>query len=409
MFDRSLILRLRRAPVADVRGFALLGGIEAMVRGILITVMPLSVYRAFPDSGTVSEIYFSVGVMSLIAGMMVPQLTRYVPRRWTFTCGAGLFVLGNSLAIIGGPLLAFGVLCNAIATVTVYICFNAYVLDYIAKAELGRSETLRVFYSGLAWTIGPVTGVWLLDIWRPAPFLVSMAAAIVLLGVFWIMRLGNGRIIAKARALTPNPLAYLGRFFAQPRLIAGWLFAVIRSCGWWTYVVYVPIFAIEAGLGDKIGGMMQSTTNAFLFTTPLMLRWMQKKSVRTAVRTGFFASAGLFVAATVFSPIPSATLAFMMAGSVFLVLLDIAASLPFLLAVKPSERTEMAAVFSSFRDVSGIATPAAAWLVLLVAPLAGVFAATGLALLGAGMLASRQHPQLGIRASDRIRRRLPVA
>ena len=30
-----------------------------------------------------------------------------------------------------------------------------------------------------------------------------------------------------------NPLAFLDRFFRQPRLIAGWLFAVIRSCGWW--------------------------------------------------------------------------------------------------------------------------------------------------------------------------------
>ena len=31
--------------------------------------------------------------------------------------------------------------------------------------------------------------------------------------------------------------------------------------------------------------------------------------------------------------------------------------MPFLMAVKPSERTEMSAVYSSFRDVSGILTP----------------------------------------------------
>jgi MFS transporter, ACDE family, multidrug resistance protein len=66
----------------------------------------------------------------------------------------------------------------------------------------------------------------------------------------------------------PNPLAYLGRFFRQPRLIAGWLFAVMRSCGWWVYVVYLPIFCIEAGLGDKVGGIALSLSNALLFTTP---------------------------------------------------------------------------------------------------------------------------------------------
>ena len=154
-----------------------------------------------------------------------------------------------------------------------------------------------MFYSALAWTVGPVTGVWLLDLWQPAPFVVSIAAALVLLAVFWIMRLGNGKIISKARTPAANPLSFIGRFFAQPRLIAGWLFAVIRSCGWWVYVVYLPIFAVEAGLGDKIGGTLLSMTNALLFTTPLMLRWMQRRTVRTAVRTGFFVCGTTFILA----------------------------------------------------------------------------------------------------------------
>lgn len=403
MFDRSIILRLRRAPVADTQRFALLSGIESMVRGMLVTVMPLSVYRAFPDTGTVSLIYLTVGVISLTTGLMLPRMGRHIPRRWMFTMGAGLYVLGNSLAIAGGNLLAAGLLCNAIATVTVFICLNAYVLDYIAKVELGRSETLRMFYSALAWTIGPVTGVWLLDWWRPAPFALSIVAAFVLLAVFWKMRLGNGKIIAKARKPAANPLAFIGRFFAQPRLIAGWLFAVIRSCGWWVYVVYMPIFAVEAGLGDKIGGTLLSMTNAVLFTTPLMLRWMQRRTIRTAVRIGFFACGTTFVLATLAASQPYAALGILFIGSSFLILLDIAGGLPFLLAVKPSERTEMSAVYSSFRDVSGIATPGIAWLVLLAFPLSGVFAAIGVTLFAAWALAGKQHPQIGIRASDRVR------
>ena len=57
--------------------------------------------------------------------------------------------------------------------------------------------------------------------------------AVTLLAVFWVLRLGNGKQIQRAKKPATNPVAYLGRFFRQPRLIAGWLFAVMRSCGWW--------------------------------------------------------------------------------------------------------------------------------------------------------------------------------
>jgi hypothetical protein len=40
-------------------------------------------------------------------------------------------------------------------------------------------------------------------------------------------------------------------------------------------------------------------------------------------------------------------------------------------------------------------TPGVAWLVLLVAPLHGIFAVAGLGLLGAFAVAGRLHPRLG--------------
>ena len=61
--------------------------------------------------------------------------------------------------------------------------------------------------------------------------------------------------------------------------IAGWLFAVIRSCGWWVYVVYLPIFCIEAGLGDKVGGIALSVSNALLFAAPALNRMARRLSV----------------------------------------------------------------------------------------------------------------------------------
>jgi hypothetical protein len=67
-----------------------------------------------------------------------------------------------------------------------------------------------------------------------------------------------------------------------------------------------------------------------------------------------------------------------------------------MLSVKPSERVEMAAVYSSFRDVSGVLTPGVAWAVLLVAPLSGVFLASGLGFVAAYFIAGRLHPRLGV-------------
>jgi MFS family permease len=409
MFNRRTPIYLKHAPTPDVRGFALLAGLEAGVRGMLISVMPLVVYRAFEDAALVSQLYFVVGLVSLTAGLMVPWLTRFVPRRWMYTTGTGFYLVGAVLAVIGGPVpTALALLFNAIGTATIFVCFNAYLLDYVARAELGRSQSMQMVYAATAWSVGPVLGVWLLDIWRPLPFLVAGGFALVLLVTFWRLRLGNGKEIQRARGQAPNPLAFVTRFLSQPRLLAGWLFAVIRSCGWWVYVVYVPIFCIEAGLGDKVGGTMLSASNGLLFVAPLMLRTAHRSGLRVTVIGAFCVGAAAFLAAAFVSPLPWVSIGFLVAGSVMLVMLDVAGGLPFLMAVKPSERTEMAAVYSSYRDVSGILTPGAAWLVLLVTPVAGIFAASGAAMLGAAAIATRLHPRLGTRRPSHGRT-LPVA
>ena len=396
MHERRIPEWLRHAPAPSVRGFAVLAGAEAIARGILISVFPIVMYDTLADARIVSEVYFIVGTASLLIGLLVPYLIRFIPRWWVYVFGALMFVSGAITATFGtaGSVIA-GLALTTFAVVTTFVCFNAYVLDHIAKIELGRFETSRLFYSALGWTVGPAFGAFLYSWWRPAPFLVAAIAGGAMMAIFLVMRLGNGRLITKSRRPPANPFAYFGRFFAQPRLVTGWIFAVVRSCGWWVYVVYLPIYAVQNGLSSQLGGIALSISNAALFTAPLMLRFMQRTSVKTAVKTGFLMSGLLFALAGVQTGIPATTILLLMAGSLFLILLDVSAGLPFLLAVKPSERTEMSAIYSSFRDVSGIITPGAAWLVLLVAPLSGVFAAGGAGLLGTWVLARKLHPRLG--------------
>ena len=397
MISRYIPENLRHAPVPGVKGFAVLTGIEASLRGLLISIWPLVLYRNLDqDAAAVSLIYFMAGITSLVWGLMVPWISRHVPRRWVYTGGIGFYLLGGSCAIISGPVLTpLALLFSNLATVTVFICTNAYVMDYIARHELGRCETLKMLYSAASWAVGPVVGVFLWTYWEPLPFLFAMAFATVLLSTFWFLRLGNGKLITRARAPAPNPLAYLGRFFHQPRLIAGWLFAVLRSSGWWIYVVYLPIFCIEAGLGNKVASVVFSVSNALLFLSPLMLRWMQRRGLRRAIMIAFGSCAACFLVAAlghVWAPVSVVAL---FGSSIFLVMLDTFGGLPFLMAVRPAERTEMSAVYSSFRDVSGIVTPGVAWLMLLVTPIAGVFAAGAIGLASMVVVAGRLNPRLG--------------
>lgn len=402
MATRYLPLFLRHSPTPQVEHFALLAGLEAAVRGTLISAMPLVVYDVMGSAEETSAVYFHAGIVALIWGLMVPWATRYVPRRWMYSSGCGLYLVGMSLALTGtqlGVSLAIPVL--AMATATTFVCFNAYVLDYIDRANLGRSQSTQMLYAAAPWAIGPMLGVWLRGLWAPAPFLLAGAFAIALLIAFWILRMGNGKQITRAKGPAPNPLGYLARFFAQTRLIAGWSFAVIRSCGWWVYVVYLPIFCVETNIGgdwgiaDKVGGVALSFSNALLFMAPVLLRFTRRWPLKTALRASFALCGTGFLMAGLLSPWPWFSVAAMMFASIFLVVLDTIGGLPFLMAVKPSERTEMAAVYSSFRDVSGIATPGIAWAVLLVAPLPGIFLACSAAMGAAFATASRLHDRLG--------------
>jgi MFS family permease len=386
-----------------VSEFAWIAGLEALVRGSTLAVYPLLMYRAWGDAQTVSELYFAVGVLSLLTALAVPWLAQRLQRRWVYTIGLTLYVVSAGFGMLGGKWTALALMCNTLAAATSFVCFNAYVLDHVAKTEFARLESLRMFYGGLGWVLGPALGVQLLPFWQGSPFLMAGLGATAILFYLWKIRLGNGRTMARQTRSAAHPWVYLQRFFLQPRLIGGWLFAVMRSCGWWFYFVYVGIFAVEHGLGDNIGGIATSLANMGLFAAPLLFRWVRRHSVRRAMRTGFLLGGICFLAATALSSLPWATVGVLVLGSYCLVLLDVCAGLPFLMSVKPSERTEMSAVYSSFRDVSGILSPGLAWLVLQFTSVSGVFAAGGCALLLAWVVAGKLHPQLGVPGAQRVR------
>lgn len=390
---------VHHTPIPGVKAFAILSALESAARGILVSVLPIAMYRVFADAKLVSEVYFLIGVLSFMTALVVPWMSRFIPRRWLYTAATIALIIGSGIcALFDTWMLAIGLGLITLAVVVITVCFNAYVMDYITRSKLGECETLRLFYSGAAWTIGPYLGIWLMSIWKPAPFVLSALAASILLAAFWLFRLGNGKAINKANTKPPNPFAYLHRFVKQPRLVAGWTFAVIKSCAWWVYVVYLPIYAVENGFSEQLGGLLLSVSNAFLFLTPLMLRAMQGR-VRKTIILGFSGSGLLFLLGSFDFAGPTLVIGFLVSASMFLILLDLSAGLPFLMAVRPSDRTEMAAVYSTYRDVSGVLTPGAASLLLIVAPLQYIFGLTAISLFGCAWLATRLHHRLGRKRS----------
>lgn len=383
---------LARAP--RVEDFALLFGIDSAVRGLMLSVIPLEMYRAWGEGTVVSAFFLGTGVVSLLAGLFVPWATGRVGRgRMTVAAGV-LYLLAMGLFLTGDRWLVAGaLLVQAVGTVTAWVCLSAYVLDFVRREELGRNESMRLLYGATAWTLGPYAGVLMLDAWRPLPFLLAGGFALVFVGAFLRLGLGDGKAVG-AMGEGP-PLAFVGRFLRRPRLVAGWVFATVRSCGWWVYIVYLPYFCINNGLGETVGGAAVSLSSALLFATPWLLRVVHRLSVRRAVRWTFAWSALFFALAWALSAAPWATVVCLMLAALGLVMLDVCGSLPFLMAVKPSERTEMAAVYSSFRDVSGILSPLVGGAILLAAPVAVVFAACGAGMAVAWALAGTVHPRLG--------------
>jgi len=401
----SFLNTLRQTSAPSVVNFATIAGLEAVVRGMVLAVFPLLMYRTWGDAAVVSKWYLAVGMVSLCTALLVPLLTRHLARRRVYALALCLYLLSAALGMWGGRALTWALLCHAMAAATAFVCFNAYVLEHVAKTDFARLESLRMFYGALGWTVGPLLGVWLLRFWHGAPFVVAALGALAMLVLIGWLRLGEVRVHTQAnpQRVSHNPIVFLRRFFTQPRLVAGWFFATMRSCGWWVYFVYVGIFAVQNGLGDQVGGLATSVANAGLFLAPWMLRWIQRRSVRRAVRTGFLLSACCFFLAALASSWPWSAIGLLIIGSLFLVLLDVCAGLPFMMSVKPSQRTEMSAVYSSFRDVSGIISPALAWVVLQYLPVAGVFAMGGACLLAAWFVAYHLHPQLGVPGAQRRR------
>jgi aerobic C4-dicarboxylate transport protein len=134
------------------------------------------------------------------------------------------------------------------------VLFFAILFAFSLQFMRERGEPVRQFIEAVTETFFGIVRL----VMRAAPIgaFGAMAFTIGRYGVGTLIQLGQLMASVYTTCLLrppSNPVLYLRRFFAQPRLRLAWTLAASRSSWWSMFYVYAPIFAVTAGLGLDLG------------------------------------------------------------------------------------------------------------------------------------------------------------
>jgi len=365
--DISAISRALTRPGAVV--FAMLFLFDSMARSLLSGVLPVVGYEMLGSKSLVSAMFLSAGAGGAVASLFIPWLLNHVKPRWLYTAAAALLILANGLFMLNGAApFAVALFLRSFAAACLLNLLNLYIMTYIKKKDLARSEPVRVFFSGIAWSGGPLLGILLLNHVSPyAVFALSATCAAFLLAYFWRLRLEYGAADMSAQPRHANPLRHIRRFLDQPRLRLAWALNFCRETWWVTTFIYGPIYIADSSMSADAPGYLQSACTSFLFLTPLA-GWLARRfGLRLALMTAYtYCAAGTLGAALVmmFDGPPLVGCVLLVSSALGATSLDSVGMVTFLRAVRTRERAEMTMVFTLYRDLASL-IPFAVFSVLL--------------------------------------------
>ena len=382
-------LRPTRKPGAGA--FAALFALDSMARATVVTVLYLQAKDLGLPDRHITLLTNVASLSSLIFSFLAPLLMQRFRRRWVYTAG---ILLGMAATVSLGTASMTGevtaLILRAMSSVAINIGLMLYVMDFIPRHQMIRSEPLRLFSSCLPWGLGPWIGVELYKHFGvEATSALSFIAYACLMVYFWYLRLSDNPAVAAATKPPPNPFANLKRLVSQPRLLLGWCIAFGRSAWWSMFFVYPTLYLRNHQVDDSWTGALTGAGNLLLLLT-LPIGWMaQKTGIRRPIVTAFLCAGGLTLLTSVtWSVVPLTALLFL-GGAVFVVALDALGNIPFMRAVRSYERPQMTALFRTYIDLGDL-LPGLVYLTLQgYFDLRSVFIASGLLTLSAGLVASR--------------------
>ncbi len=378
-------------PRREALAFLSLFFVPGVAQAILLTVVPLEALYLLDSARAVTLLYVGTGLVAVAGRFSIPYLVKLLRRRFVFTLGAlSLAASSVLLAFNQVPALAAGLVLSTFAFACIEITSQLYVLDHIPRQALKHFEPIRIFAVAGPWTLGPWLGVYLQrNIAFVTPFAIAAGAAFILLILFWSLRLGENAVLTSMRRPPPNPVRYLRRFFAQPRLRLAWTLAAARSSWWNMFYVYTPIFAVTSGLGAETGGILASIGTGWIWLVPFW-GWVGRRfGLRRLLRAGYAVAGVLSICAALAFGTPWLGAGLLVLAALGTEIIDGAGNLLFLRAVRAYERAEMTTVFVSFRDVAQLGPPAVCSVLLSLFSLTSVFIASGLMMGAAASLARR--------------------
>ncbi len=385
---------MTRVTAPGAAAFAVLSGMEAMTRALIAASLPIQTQALFGNDESVSQLSLAGSVAALLMALLLPRLAVAIGR--VRLCVAGIIIIGAASALFLFQVHSFqlfGFICRAVGAVVFYSMISMYIMDHVRRDQIGRAEPLRLLSIGLAWTAGPFIGVQIEEWWGEwAPFLASIGFSTLLLGCFLILRFGEAPIIQAANAsagagagtgATAKPgrkpgsrlfsWSQIRSFVRQPRLVLAWCHAFGRGFFWNALNLYAPLFAIHAGLGAKVGGLIISIGSAFMLAMPLW-GWLSRRyGIRRVSLICFPVACFGMAAAGVLDSAPWLAAVALVLSALAMSVIDGYGNALYLRACKPSQRTTMTPIFSTHRDLTDIGQSALFAVLLLFLPVTVVF------------------------------------
>lgn len=371
---------------AKARAFVALFTCDAFARAILISLVPLEAYQQLGAAQRVSVAYFLVGMLGLASNLTVPLILHWLRRRWVLTIGACAQIASVVLLAMGTPAtLLAGLALQVASTAVLDVVINLYLLDHVPRRGLNHFEPRRLLFAGTAFAAGPWIGVHLhRNVAEDLTYLMAGLATATLLTYFWTLRLADSPSLKPGLAPPPNPLRFVPRFAAQPRLVLSWALALGRN-GWWVInFIYTPIYVTTAGFRPEVGGALVSIGLAPMLLVRVWGRIGGQIGLRSllSLAYGLTGIASIMAAFAAAADLPILCMVLLVLAAFAATVIDGAGNVPFLRAVRHYERAAMTSVFMTFRQVGSLVVPGVLAVVLWLAPLWAVFAVGGLLALG---------------------------
>jgi len=374
--------------------FAAIYALDSAARALTATVIPLHAYSLYKEFAAenadsyVGTTYAAVAMITFFGTFLTPFVIHRLGRNATYVAGILCCMIGMAgLATSTIPGLGLGMLGRALSGVIGSVCLILFIVDFIPRANLVRSETLRLFASCIAWGFGPVIGVELFERYGiAAPAAISIAIHLGLILYFRRLRLAKPSV--ESTPPPRNPLTMIWRFASQKRLRLSWLIVFGRSAWWSMFFTYPALYLQDRGIDESWAGWLVGVGNLLLGLSPLVRMVAQRLGIRRPIVGAFWGGGALTLGVVLLYDHPLAFCAMLLLAAMFIVALDSLGNIPFMRFARPRELPQLATVFRTYVDTAEF-IPSAIYAVLLtIFDFRTVFVFSGLLAVTVGIAAT---------------------